>query len=233
VNTTAVLHTVTGVLLLAIGISGLHTIITRSAPIGPAPDDAPAPDGVEPGSGGAGPPASGSFVALMLFTVTGLLLGSFLLAALGLAGQPVAYEVLFGVTAVALAAFGYLRPAAARPRRHLSGRTFLLACVPLLLLTGAIGLSWWSDSTTTHTPVTALGAVRTQEGLKITVTRSGSDTGDLRLEVIGPENRPWRSPALPSTATVDVTVGPEISPAGPTTVRLLTGEEPLRSVTVP
>ncbi len=225
---------VAGTLIVIVGVTGLHAILARSVRVGPTSDGTePGPGGADPGSVGADPGSGGIIVPLVLLTVTGLLIGSLLLGAVGLAAHPVAYEVLFGVSSVALAAFGRVRPAAFRPRWHVPGRTILLASVPVLLLTVAIGLSWWSDSTTINAPVTALGATRTPAGLEVTVTRSGGDGGELRVEVIGTGGRQWRPPPLPRRDKVDVDVADEIGRRGPTTVRLLIDGRLLRSVTVP
>ncbi|AEH08332.1 MULTISPECIES: hypothetical protein [Protofrankia] len=262
----ALAQTVLGIAILALGVAGLHAILARSARAGTSRGNN------SPGAHGSGerdravdgsrvssplvsrsdPPAN--IAALLLLTVAGLMVGSLVVAAVGHAGNPLAYDLLFGAVAVALAAVGGLRPATVvvrlrerlpwyvecwRPAAWTAGgwrtgprRAALLVSVPVLILALAIGLSWWSDETTTNEPVTALGAVRTQSGLAVTVTRADSDSGDLTLEVINSVGRHWRTPLAPDRDKVDVAVENAAVPA-PTTIHLLAGEKIIQSITIP
>ncbi|WP_131765356.1 hypothetical protein [Candidatus Protofrankia californiensis] len=256
---TTVLQALLGITILVLGVAGLHATLTRTAKAGTdsggndsaADASAANPRTNSPVSSRADSPAN--IAPLFLLTVTGLMVGSLLVAVVGLADNPLAYDLLFGAVAVALATFGRLRPATflARIRDHLlreasrwkaaawktsawkagPRRAVLLTSVPILILAVAVGLSWWSDDTTMNAPVTALGATRTHTGLEVTVTRAEGDNGDLLLEVINAEGRQWRLPLEPRKKKVDVPVGSEATPA-PTTVRLLVNGKIIRSITI-
>ncbi|WP_250283482.1 MULTISPECIES: hypothetical protein [unclassified Frankia] len=256
---TTVAQAVLGTAIIVLGVAGLHAVLARSAEAGsgrgsPRGHDraADASRAGSPATSQVDPPAS--IAALLLLTVTGLMVGSLLVAVVGLADNPLAYDLLFGAVAVALAAAGGLRPAtvAARIRTFLpraaepwkpaswtSGgwrtgprRAVLLTSVPVLIIAVAVGLSWWSDDTTMNAPVTALGATRTQSGLEVTVTRADGDNGDLTLEVVNSAGRRWRLPLAAGKDRTDVAVGNAAVPA-PTTIHLLAGEKIVQSITIP
>ncbi len=254
---TTVLQGILGTVILVLGVAGLHATLARTAKpdTGFAGNDPggndPAADG-SPANSRTNSPAN--IAPLLLLTAAGLMIGSLLVAVVGLADNPLAYDLLFGAVAAALAAFGRLRPAAflARVRERLlreaghgevgtrkagawkaePRRALLLTSVPILILAVAVGLSWWSDDTTMNAPVTALGATRTQTGLEVTITRAEGENDDLLLEVTNAEGRQWRLPLVPGRKKVDVTVGSEAAPA-PTTIHLLANGKIMQSITIP